>query len=381
MLDCPVTETRLKPIGQKPVLSIVIPTWERVPEMVMAVESLASQITDGLEDKVEIIITDNASGYDGQSAIRALSERFGAVSYILHEENQGGVFQLFSACWRSRGEWTWVFGSDDLFLPGGIAHLVSMLEREQPDFLNMNRRVHSADLSREIYAKLLGVPDRQFDRFSDLMCAVGFHQVAFLSGSLERTNLARKIDPWKYLKMDNQHQHILGYLEKHKTSKCRYWSETYLIHRYNNSHFFDNDNANFKDIGWVTPIMIMAEKANYHISDDFFEKINGEDRINQYDSFFITHIDEMFKCMLLAIGNNVFIKYPEMFIIKEIIQNCRIDRLDQFQTIWRLNEAARLAYEDIGRNQKQLATQQKRYDSDAYEIRMKGRGWKASLSR
>jgi hypothetical protein len=77
------------------------------------------------------------------------------------------------------------------------------------------------------------------------------------------------------VKIDNQHQHILGYLEKHKISKCIYWNENYLIHRYNNSHFFDNDNANFKDIGWVTPIMIMAEKANYCISDDYFEKING----------------------------------------------------------------------------------------------------------
>jgi hypothetical protein len=54
--------------------------------------------------------------------------------------------------------------------------------------------------------------------------------------------------------------------------------------------------------------------------------------------------------------------------------------LDQFQKIWRLNETARLAYEDLGRNQKQLDAQQKRYDLDAYEIRIKGREWKSSIS-
>lgn len=371
MMECRVAEARLKPLDQRPVLSVVVPTWERVPEMVMAVESLACQLTDGLENRVEIIISDNASGPEAQSAIRALADRFPSVSYMMNAENQGGIFQLFAACWRSRGEWTWTFGSDDLLLPGGIAHIVSVLEGQQPDFLTMNRKVCNADLSVEIYAELFGIPDRTFKSFADLMCAVGFHQVAFLSASLERTDRARAIEPWKYLKIDTQHQHVLGYLEKHKQSKSCYSCETHLVHRTQNSHFHDYYSANLRDIGWVTPIAIMDRQDLYGIADDFFEKINGDGRINSYGPPKFTFVDEMFRSMLNAIGRGVFMRFPERQSIKDILSHCRPDRGARFQDIWLLNEETRFLYEDLDRKRSGLAEQQAHYEARLADIRAK----------
>jgi hypothetical protein len=376
MLDCPVTETRLKPIDQKPVLSIVIPTWDRVPEMVMAVESLASQVTDGLEGKVEIIITDNASGHDGQSAIRALADRFGSVSYILHEQDEGAVFQIFAACWRSRGEWTWVFGSDDLFSSGGLANLVSVLESVQPDFLNMNRKCYSADLSQVIYPKLLGIPSRTFDSFSKLMCGTGLHQTCFISGSLERTSLARRIKYSRYLKMNTLHPHVLSNFEKYKNSKCFYWEESYLTNRLNNSDNVYYAKNNYRDIGWQTPILIMNNKDRFFLPDDFFEQINGEDRANSYNQFNNTFIDEMFRYILLAISTNVFMTHAEKYSLIEILSHCRRDRIDQFKKIWQLHEDTKRRYEKIVLGRQALLAQQKSYDTHTDEIKMKARGWK-----
>jgi glycosyltransferase involved in cell wall biosynthesis len=376
MLDCRVTETRLKPLRHKPLLSIVIPAWERVPELIMTVESLASQITDGLEDKVEIIISDDASGPEAQSAMRALSDRFVSVSYVFNEENLGGAFQIFAACWRSRGEWTWAFGSDDLVSPGGLAHLVSVLESEQPDFLSMNRKCYNADLSQVIYPKLLGIPNRSFNGFSSLMCGSGFHQTCFISCSLERTSSARNVDGSKYLKLNTLHPHVLSYFEKHKNSKCFYWDETYLTHRMNNSHNVYYEKSSYRDIGWQTPILIMQNEYEYAIPKNFFEQINGEDRAQRYDEFHITFIDEMFRFILLGISNNVFMNHAEMHSIKEILTHCRSDRLDQFKKIWQLHEDTIRRYEKIVLSRQALLAQQKSYDTHADEIRTKARDWK-----
>ena len=375
MLDCPVTETRLKPIGQKPVLSIVIPTWNRVPEMVMAVESLASQITDGLEDKVEIIITDNASGYEGQSAIRALSDRFGSVSYIFHEKNESAAFQLFAACWRSRGEWTWTFGSDDLLLPGGLAHIVAKLENEQPGFLSLNHRTYTADLTRELYVPLV-LPDRTFDNFADLLCGVGFHQVSYITACLERTSLARGIEPLKYLKMDLMFPQLLGYLEKHKNSKSVYWHKDYVVNRQHNSQLYKVDHLVQRDIGWKTPIAIMEKRDLYSISEDFFEKINGDDRVERFYPPILTFVDVMFKSALLAISNDHFLTLGEEISMIDIIKNCRPHRLGQFKKICELNREMADSYADIDRTRDDLYKQKRIYDAKMETIRMSGRQWK-----
>lgn len=376
MIDCRIAEMRMKPLTQKPLLCIVVPTWNRLPEMVMAVESLASQIINGLEGRVEIIITDNASEPDCQSAIRALSDRFGSVSYVFHERNEGAAFQLFAACWRSRGEWTWTFGSDDVLLPGGLGSVVSKLEAEGPDFLSLNSRTYSADLSRQIYVPLLGCPDRRFDGFADLMCGVGFHQVTFISVCLERTSVARRIDLIKYLKIDTLFPQLFGYLEKHKNSKSVYWSKDLVVNRQHNSQAYRVDHMTQRDLGWETPIAIMELSQLYGIPDDFFEQINGDDRVSNFDIPLITFVDVMFKNMLLSIGNEFFMRPGQINRMKEILENCRPQRLQQFNNICEINKEAIDLYNDFDRFQTDLYNRKRALDTYMEGVRIKGRQWK-----
>ena len=161
MLECPLAESHLRPLDVQPVLSIIIPSYCRAAELVQATSSIADQLTNGLERKVEIIITDNASEPGTIAAIRGLAERYPTLSYLLHARDEGGFFQFFAAPWRARGRWTWVFGSDDVLLPGGLAHITEALEREQPGFLALNKRVFNADLSQELNPSCNSIPDRK----------------------------------------------------------------------------------------------------------------------------------------------------------------------------------------------------------------------------
>jgi glycosyltransferase involved in cell wall biosynthesis len=354
MLDCRIAESLLKPLSEPPILSIVVPTFNRTPEMITTVESLASQVVDGLESKVEILISDNASEPAGQAAIRALAGKYACVSYMLNATDQGGYFQLFSACWRSRGQWTWTFGSDDLLLPGGVAHIVGLLEREAPSFLTQNKRIGNQDLSEEMVSSVNGIPDRRFANFVELFCGVGFHQIAFMSSSIERTDAARKIDPTPYLEASTLHPHLLSYFEKHHDQPCYYTAANYLVHRTHNAQLSDYMPRNFKDVSRILPILIMQSAQKYGVPPDFFDQINGSRKIDNYDKPKITFVDNMFEYMMRGIAGEKFVHLNEKYALDNILKHCRPGRLETFSTIWGINEEMRRKSHDLTARRKIL---------------------------
>lgn len=354
MLDCKVAESVLKPLSQPLVLSIVVPTFNRTPEMITAVDSLAGQLVGGLESKVEIIISDNASEPEGQTAIRALADRYAPVSYMLNAANEGGYFQLFSACWRSRGQWTWTFGSDDLLLPGGVGHVVDLLEREAPSFLTQNKRIGNRDLSEEMVTAVNGIPDRRFDTFIDLFCGVGVHQLAFMSSSIERTDAARKADPGPYLAAGTLHPHLLSFFEKHHNQPCYYTSANYLIHRSHNAQLSEYMPLNFKDMGSDLPILMMKFAEKYEAPVDFFDRINGSRKINNYEEPKTTFVDNMFEYMMRGIAAEKFILRNDKYSLEKILRKCRPGRLETFHKIWTINETMREISDDLIMRRKTL---------------------------
>ena len=98
-LQCAIAEQRVVERTRPPLLSIFIPTWRRTAEMVHAVRSIASQITGGLEDKVDIVISDNSEAQtwpETQQAIRELANEFPFISYYFNARNEGAQFQVFA---------------------------------------------------------------------------------------------------------------------------------------------------------------------------------------------------------------------------------------------------------------------------------------------
>ena len=112
MLECPVAEAKLRQLIEAPLLSVIVPTSRRSDDVTMAVSSLADQLTGDLAQKVEIIITDNASPPDTVGRIKTLASQQPTVSYLLHRRDEGEAFQVFAAPWRARGRYTWVFAPD-----------------------------------------------------------------------------------------------------------------------------------------------------------------------------------------------------------------------------------------------------------------------------
>lgn len=115
------------------VLAICIPTHHGRAELLReAIESVVSQL-DGLEDEVQISISDNAS-HDGTAEMVAdYQQRFGdRVRYRRNERNLGYLPNFLAVVEQADADFCWLLGSDDTIAPGGVAGVVDLLERH-PD--------------------------------------------------------------------------------------------------------------------------------------------------------------------------------------------------------------------------------------------------------
>jgi glycosyltransferase involved in cell wall biosynthesis len=346
-LTCAISESRIKPRDEPPLLTLFVPTWNRTVEMVQTIENLAAQLTGGLERKVEILISDNCSGAEGQEAVRSLAERFDTVSYMINAADQGGHFQVYAAPWRARGVWTWVFGSDDLLEPGAVADVVALLEAEDPSFLTMDKSIWSRDFSQCLYEATNGIPDRAFPNFIDLFKGVGLHQVAFLSASLEKTEAGRRIDPYRYMCVDTLHNYMIAYFEKHRDRKCVYTAKAHVRRRLDNSVIADYLGVTFEDVGLKLPLILLNLTREFGVGDDIFEQVNGSRFIDTYDAPAITMVDNIFEYMLRSVSKGRPIAFFQRLAFEKLCESWRPHRREQFDNIWSVSEKLRRSTEEM----------------------------------
>jgi len=336
-LECALADSLVRPFAQTPVLSIVIPTYNRTSELQLTVQSIADQLKDGLEDKVELLISDNASEAETVEVIKALAQHYPRLGYMLNARDEGGFFNLFAAPWRARGRYTWTFGSDDMLLEGGVASVVSILEREAPSFLTLNKHAANADLTDVIYTALNTVPDKRFDTFIDLFSAFGLNQLAFISAQIESTEAARALDAEPYLRSDTRHPHVVAFLEKHAHAPAYYSAANHVIHRVDNSQTLDYNAGNFFDYAGNLPRMLIEVAARVGAPADLFERTNGHKRVESYGKPAITLVDTVFENLLRSLSAGYHLTLGHRRALESTLVHCRSDRLAQFAELWTYN--------------------------------------------
>ncbi len=128
------TEDPALPFGTisslQPLLTIAIPTYNRVEDLERLLTFLEPQIRNRPE--VDLYLSDNAS----TDATPELIARFQAsgmpIRYHRHPENIGADGN-FASCFESaRGKYFWLCGDDEVVLPGGLDLILSQLSSPNP---------------------------------------------------------------------------------------------------------------------------------------------------------------------------------------------------------------------------------------------------------
>lgn len=130
----------------RPYFSIVIPTYNRVHDVMFALRCLLRQTYTNFE----VVISDNASTDDTQSAIKKIDDP--RIRYFRNRQNIGLIGNQIKALHYARGTYVFLHGDDD-FLPyaDSLAHIRSEIYAKKPGYVRVNYASLALD-NRHIFA-------------------------------------------------------------------------------------------------------------------------------------------------------------------------------------------------------------------------------------
>jgi abequosyltransferase len=119
--------------SEQPLLTIAVPTYNRHACLEELLTVLAPQLAG--ESRVELIISDNASPDATPQVVEAFRQRGVVLTYLRNETNIGPDANFIRCYKAAHGEYVWVFGDDDIIVPGGLRVLLGHLETRRYDLL------------------------------------------------------------------------------------------------------------------------------------------------------------------------------------------------------------------------------------------------------
>jgi abequosyltransferase len=147
-------------LGNKPLLTIAIPTYNRACYLRELLSVLFDQLIT--ERRVELIISDNASPDETPALVEEYQKRGLQIRSIRHEINIGPDANFLRCFEMARGKYFWLFGDDDVIVPGGISQILSLLARDDYALVYVNPYVFRKDYVAE------KTSDR-FGRFAEIL--------------------------------------------------------------------------------------------------------------------------------------------------------------------------------------------------------------------
>lgn len=370
LFNRPLAGSLVRPLAYTPVLSVVIPTFQRPVEMALAVRSVADQIDAALQGKVEIIVSDNASGPETRAVLEALAEAYPCLSYYIHADNEGGPYQVCSAPHRARGRYTWVFGDDDVLDEGGLRLIVDVLEKEQPGFLTVNRQVWNTTLDEQIAPAKHDLPDIRFETFLDLLALFGFDQLSFFTSQIYASDIARAVDAAPYLTSPCRYCQLAYYLEAFHDQPAYYLSQPVVWHRWDPNATAVHA-ANFHHLATLLPELVQRVADRVGIAPGLFERINGRRSMLGPETRKVTFIDNILENLWRCVALGTTIPQPEWDMLGDLSRGWEAGRaaqLAEVREVYGKVDSAFQAYQNLLANHRALAEPARAFSPEEIDI-------------
>lgn len=179
-----------------PLLSICIPTYNRSACLRECLESLLVSAR-GYEDRIEIVISDNASTDDTSDVVSEFQQRNPFIRYHRNESNVGSEPNRYIVVSLATGKYIWIFSDDDKVTEQAVAAIFKRIEAGY-NLIICDFSVWSRDFSvRKMRRWLPMRRDREFSDHNALMKCFGLH-IGFTSSVVIKREVFLIIPPSEY---------------------------------------------------------------------------------------------------------------------------------------------------------------------------------------
>ncbi|PKB22448.1 glycosyltransferase family 2 protein [Janthinobacterium sp. 64] len=153
-----------------PLLTIAIPTYNRVECLQLLLESILKQILEAeiSEEDIEILVCNNASTDTTMEYLRSLSN-FPGLNVVNNDINCGGDANIVFCCEAAAGKYAWIMGDDDLPKNGAISALIKFIKENRPDMIYLPAKWVDGDLTSFSEEKIF---DKSFTAVNNFKLAV-----------------------------------------------------------------------------------------------------------------------------------------------------------------------------------------------------------------
>jgi glycosyltransferase involved in cell wall biosynthesis len=133
-VSAPPLVAPLAPGIPRPLLSVMIPTFNRAEHLGQALASVLRQ--DLGSDQMQIEVVDNASTI-GDSEAQTRTTGHNRVAYHRQPRNLGMVGNWNSCLERARGQWVHILHDDDYLLDGFYAEVLRLIREKSPEAISI----------------------------------------------------------------------------------------------------------------------------------------------------------------------------------------------------------------------------------------------------
>lgn len=109
-------------------LSLCIPTFNRIDKVLYLLSIIEQQMV-GLENDIEVIVSDNHTESGSLQKLIDYSKEKNFFKLYLQKENTGFSGNYHFLIEKATGKYTWIFGDDDIITEGALKHIVDILRK------------------------------------------------------------------------------------------------------------------------------------------------------------------------------------------------------------------------------------------------------------
>jgi glycosyltransferase involved in cell wall biosynthesis len=155
-------------------LSFCIPTYNRAELLRECLDSVLAS-AKGDEDKIEIIVSDNASVDSTMEMVARFQEKHPFIRYCRNERNLGAEANVYSVATMASANYIWFLGDDDKIDKDAVPTILARIDHGY-NLIVMNYSIWSRDFSVIRKRRALpAVDDMEFDDPDGLMKNFGIH--------------------------------------------------------------------------------------------------------------------------------------------------------------------------------------------------------------